>query len=71
MAIWEWQADQCAGCGNAGNLLRDHDHTTGLVRGLLCPSCNVLEGVGLSRMWDRWRAGWNPATILGVRVQHA
>jgi hypothetical protein len=48
------QDDRCAGCGiedrtpadvRVGRPLRmDHDHETGLIRGLLCHNCNVQEG---------------------------
>lgn len=62
-----WQAGRCAGCGIEGEpLVRDHDHATGLERGLLCRSCNLLEGVNPSPRWVRWRSGWNPATLLGI-----
>lgn len=71
VTVAEWQGNQCAGCGCLDDLYADHDHNTGLFRGHLCPSCNVLEGVGESRMWVRWRSGWNPAQILGVQRQHA
>lgn len=42
-----WQLDRCALCGrwyaSADELVRDHDHGTGMVRGLLCLSCNAKE----------------------------
>jgi hypothetical protein len=41
--LGEWQDDRCAGCGYRGDLVIDHDHDTGLVRGLLCRSCNTFE----------------------------
>lgn len=43
------QEDRCAICGISiedlcGNLIIDHDHITGKVRGLLCTSCNLGLG---------------------------
>lgn len=55
-ALLIMQDDRCGGCGiedsevNPGDLRRgrplrlDHDHETGLIRGLLCHNCNVQEG---------------------------
>ena len=34
-AIEEWQAGRCAICSAEGGLVTDHDHATGLIRGLL------------------------------------
>lgn len=48
------QENSCAICGKPGEvehhglLSIDHDHSTGVVRGLLCDSCNV----GLGRFGD-------------------
>jgi hypothetical protein len=44
----EGQGGVCAICGSKGNrkaLDVDHCHTTGAVRGLLCPSCNKAQGL--------------------------
>jgi hypothetical protein len=67
MTMAQWQAGRCAGCGIEGEtLVRDHNHQTGLERGLLCRSCNTAEGQSRSGRWARWRSGWNPATLLGI-----
>lgn len=44
--LFSEQEKKCAICRNEFDKLDvDHDHLTGLVRGLLCPSCN--KGIGL------------------------
>ena len=43
-ALWIKQQGKCAICGKElqdGYLDVDHDHSTGLVRGLLCRTCNL------------------------------
>ncbi|GHF07871.1 hypothetical protein GCM10014715_74690 [Streptomyces spiralis] len=40
--LWGAQAGQCATCPGPPQVI-DHDHTTGLVRGLLCYECNSGE----------------------------
>ncbi len=56
ISLEEWQAlynaqnKACAICGTPRDMLAlhiDHNHQTGMVRGLLCHSCNVL--IGLAR----------------------
>jgi len=44
-AMIERQSGVCAICGKERKLVIDHDHKTGVVRGLLCNSCNI--GIGL------------------------
>jgi hypothetical protein len=41
------QGHLCAICGTDGQLVIDHDHDTGLVRGGLCHTCNA--GLGMFR----------------------
>lgn len=71
LVVAEWQDDRCAICERRGRLVTDHDHVTGLVRGLLCHSCNVREGCDRtgSPLFARYRER-PPAAILGVRVRY-
>ena len=44
LALAESQFYKCAICQESRPLVVDHDHTSGLVRGLLCKPCNVGLG---------------------------
>ena len=68
-AIEEWQAGRCAICSSEGGLVTDHDHATGLVRGLLCQGCNIAEAFRSVGPYRRCRER-PPATILGVRARY-
>lgn len=66
--LLNWHDFRCALCGFPDfDLVLDHDHATGLVRGRLCRSCNIAEGMGVAAvvLKYRWR---NPASILGIQV---
>jgi hypothetical protein len=64
-----WQAGRCAACGERyHHLVVDHDHGTGLVRGLLCPGCNTSEGFGGS-FFQPYRDR-SPADLLGIVELH-
>lgn len=67
----EWQDGRCAICARRGDLIEDHDHETGLVRGLLCRSCNTREGLdrGTTGPFAKYRER-NPASMLGIRVRY-
>lgn len=67
-----WQAGRCAicGCPEPASVL-DHDHATGLIRGRLCRSCNLLEGFAGDPedpcVLYRTR---NPASMLGIKMPY-
>lgn len=48
-AVWEYQKGRCHACVKPFSLSRlpcvDHDHLTGLWRGLLCTDCNYAIGM--------------------------
>lgn len=67
--IEEWQAGRCGICGIEARLVTDHDHSTGLVRGLLCSSCNTAEAFRTVGPYRRYRER-PPAAILGVRTHY-
>ncbi|MVU76009.1 hypothetical protein GPX89_01975 [Nocardia sp. ET3-3] len=66
----KWQSGRCAICGDSPTrrgLVRDHDHRTGLIRGLLCYSCNTTEGRSTSALFANYRDR-SPAQILAIEV---
>jgi len=67
-----WQAGRCGICGGpqsgrARQLVPDHDHETGLLRGMLCTGCNLQEGWQPNILFHRWRSGMNPCAVFGWR----
>ncbi len=65
-ALLKWQRYRCAICGIQEVLVDDHCHETGLVRGMLCRSCNTREGLvgyGAETVFGKYRRR-NPATML-------
>ena len=69
--IGEVQGQGCAICDAVSPpLVIDHCHLSGWVRGVLCTSCNVGEGVGASMVPDSYR--WcPPAATAGVLIAYS
>lgn len=68
-ALEEWQAGRCAICSAETALVTDHDHSTGLIRGLLCYRCNPAEAFRSVGPYRRYRER-PPTVILGVRARY-
>lgn len=69
-ALRDHQDGHCAICERTGRpLVVDHDHETGLVRGLLCARCNADEGVH-DFPWLRAYRAHPPAAALGLEIQY-
>lgn len=69
IALTAWHGRRCAVCGVRHlPLVDDHDHDSGLIRGLLCRRCNGKEphDNGLFRKY-RERP---PTQILGIRLRY-
>jgi hypothetical protein len=66
-----WQDGRCAICGKVRDLVCDHDHATGLVRGWLCSSCNTAEGTHQESdtIFSLYRER-HPAAILGLAIRY-
>lgn len=65
-ALRLWQAGACAMCSaSGGRLLVDHCHRSGLVRGLLCTSCNTAEGLQSAPAFVAYRER-PPTAMLGI-----
>jgi hypothetical protein len=65
-----WHNGRCGVCGQGpsnGTLVRDHDHKTGWIRGLLCDRCNRLEGTSTSLLFENYRQQ-PPSQILDIKV---
>lgn len=65
----KWHDGRCGICGQDADLVNDHDHGTGWVRGLLCNGCNQQEGRARDTddKFARWRA-CPSAAIIGITL---
>lgn len=65
LALTELTQGRCGLCGAPGANVEDHDHDTGLIRGDLCRSCNIKEGMNRGRVFQLYRKR-NPYSMLGL-----
>ncbi|WP_327740317.1 endonuclease VII domain-containing protein [Streptomyces nojiriensis] len=69
-ALRRWQGGACAMCSaRRGSLVVDHCHRTGLIRGLLCRSCNATEPHSRAPSFAAYRSR-PPAVMLQVEEQY-
>ena len=69
IAFAAWHGHRCAVCGfHELRLVEDHDHDTGLIRGLLCRSCNGREPHD-NGLFQKYRER-PPALILGIHLRY-
>ncbi|MEW2068619.1 endonuclease domain-containing protein [Streptomyces sp. NPDC007346] len=69
-ALRRWQAGACAMCSaRPTRLLVDHCHRSGLIRGLLCTSCNTAEGLQDAPSFVAYRSR-PPTVLLGMEEQY-
>lgn len=76
--LYDFQGGRCAICARANGATRrlsvDHDHKTGLARGLTCRPCNDLLGhlrddIEAARRLVRY-LGVSPARLAGIVAVH-
>lgn len=48
----------------------DHCHLSGTTRGYLCRGCNNIESRTVHPAFAAWRAGRNPARLLGLEERY-
>lgn len=69
----DWHDQRCAICGiRPTPLVLDHDHRTGLIRGHLCPSCNIREAARRDESigpYAKYRKR-NPATMMDLSLTY-
>lgn len=66
------QGGKCALCqktliAELSDACQDHDHSTGLIRGVLCRNCNGIEGK-IKNLVVRGRRGLGMAEYLGYLI---
>jgi hypothetical protein len=74
--LLDTQGGGCYGCGRSGvtrNLHVDHDHKTGVVRGILCISCNsalqkLKDDASIARNLARYLEAPPAVALLGERL---
>lgn len=66
-----WQDGRCAICGHRRDLVEDHNHATGMVRGWLCQGCNIQEGIyrDPDTLFGKYREQ-HPTKMLGLSIRY-